>query len=58
MKSRWFDDANRIAPARFNAWKIGDKVKPTERKSVFSEVFGRTLLENGYIEKNMSSISL
>lgn len=26
-------------------------MKPTERKSVFSEVFGRTLLENGYIEK-------
>ena len=26
-------------------------MKPTERKSVFSEVFGRTLLENGYTEK-------
>ncbi len=29
----------------------GDKVKPIERKRVFSEIFGRTLLENGYIEK-------
>lgn len=26
-------------------------MKPIERKRVFSEVFGRTLLENGYIEK-------
>ena len=26
-------------------------MKPIERKSVFSEIFGRTLLENGYIEK-------
>lgn len=26
-------------------------MKPIKRKSVFSEVFGRTLLENGYIEK-------
>lgn len=26
-------------------------MKPIERKSVFSEVFGRTLLENGYTEK-------
>lgn len=26
-------------------------MKPIERKRVFSEIFGRTLLENGYIEK-------